>query len=78
MIRTIVIVSLAISGTHGFAGVKPARATLHSSIMKMNPQDLSFNPLEGYQGVDMDRARHCADNFGACSVEEMEFLKQSK
>lgn len=77
MMRTIVVVSFAISGTHAFAGVKPVRATLQSAI-KMNPQDLTFNPLEGYQGVDLERARHCADNFGACSVEEMEFLKQSK
>jgi hypothetical protein len=29
-------------------------------------------------GLDIDRAKACADNFGECSVEEIRDLKKSK
>ena len=41
-------------------------------------EDLTFNPAEGYKGVDLARAKECADNFGKCSVEEIEELRSSK
>lgn len=43
-----------------------------------NAHDLTYNPMEDYQSVDMDRAKQCAENFGVCSVEEMENLRDSE
>lgn len=39
---------------------------------------VTFNPMEGYQSVNEQRARECAEHFGQCSVEEMEQLRESK
>ena len=39
---------------------------------------ITINPMEGYKGVDVERARECAEHFGKCSVEEIEQLKNSK
>ena len=36
-------------------------------------------PMAGNnEAVDINRAKQCAENFGECSVEELEFLKNSK
>jgi hypothetical protein len=40
--------------------------------------DLSFNSLDEYLPVNLERAKQCADHFGECSVEEMEALRNSK
>ena len=39
---------------------------------------ITINPMDGFKGVDMERARVCAEHFGECTVEEMEALKSSK
>jgi len=38
---------------------------------------ITFNPFEGYQAVDIDRAKECAENFGECSVQEIEQLRSN-
>lgn len=39
---------------------------------------ITVNPMEGYKGVDLARAKECAEHFGECSVEEMEDLRKSE
>lgn len=40
---------------------------------------ITINPMEGDKGgVDLERARECADNFGKCTVEEIQELRDSK
>lgn len=39
--------------------------------------DLSFNSLDDYLPVNLERAKQCADHFGECSVEEMEALRNN-
>jgi hypothetical protein len=39
---------------------------------------ITMNPMEGYKGVDVERARDCAEHFGKCSAQEIEDLKSSK
>ena len=50
-----------------------------STALRYNEEDdsLSFNPVEGYRSVDIPRAEYCAKNFGVCSVEEMQDLRNS-
>lgn len=43
-----------------------------------NEKHITYTPFEGYQSVDIKRAKECAENFGVCSVKEMEFIKSSK
>ena len=47
-------------------------------ILKAEDKSLTFNPMEGYQSIDLKRAKECAEHFGKCSVEEMEQLKDSE
>jgi hypothetical protein len=39
---------------------------------------ISFNPMEGYKPVNEKRAKECAEHFGECSVEEMEYIRDSE
>ncbi len=39
---------------------------------------LAYDPMEDYQSIDMERAKQCAENFGECSIEEMEHLRNSE
>ena len=50
------------------------------SVHAFDPKSkhITYNPYEGYQSIDMNRAKECAENFGKCSVPEMEFLRNSK
>lgn len=36
-------------------------------------EDSKLEPID----FDLERAKQCAENFGACSVEEMEMLRDS-
>lgn len=60
--------------------VKPlaGRARVVMYDVDKDGHDLTYNPMEDYQSVDMKRAQQCAENFGECSVEEMEQLRDSK
>jgi hypothetical protein len=61
--------------------VKPAsRRETWTTFLKeydAKSKHLTFDPFEGYMGVDMERAKECADNFGKCSVEEMKLIKDN-
>jgi hypothetical protein len=54
--------------------------SIKSALHDYDPKGrhITFNPLEGYQSVDLARAKECAENFGKCSVQEMEQIKSSK
>jgi hypothetical protein len=45
-------------------------STLLASVL----EDSKLEPID----FDLERAKHCAENFGSCSVEEMEMLRDSK
>lgn len=79
MIRSLIF-ALVVVSADGFLGVRP-QPLPHRAYTKLYAKDqgdMMINPMEGYQGVDIERARLCAENFGACTVEEMEMLKSSK
>jgi len=60
--------------------VQPRHPAVSSLTAKFDKEGhhITINPMEGYKGVDVERARECAENFGECSVEEIEQLKNSK
>lgn len=51
---------------------------VHGSRFDEAGHHISFNPMEGYQPVNEKRARECAEHFGECSVEEMQYLRDSE
>jgi hypothetical protein len=55
-----------------------SRLVLHGGRFDEAGHHISFNPMEGYQPVNEKRARECAEHFGECSVDEMEFLRDSE
>jgi hypothetical protein len=55
-----------------------SRLVLHGSRFDEAGHHTSFNPMEGYQPVNEKRAKECAGHFGECSVDEMEFLRDSE
>lgn len=59
--------------------VKPMAGTARVVMYDVDEKDhdLMYNPMDDYQSVDMDRAKRCAENFGECSIEEMEHLRDS-
>jgi hypothetical protein len=46
--------------------------------IEKDTHSLAYDPMEDYQSVDMERAKQCAENFGECSIEEMEHLRNSE
>ena len=49
-----------------------------SALYDKEGHHIAINPMDGFKGVDLERARVCAEHFGECTVEEMEVLKSSK
>jgi hypothetical protein len=39
---------------------------------------ITFDPVAGYKGVDVERAKECAEHFGKCDVKEIQELRDSK
>lgn len=67
-----------IGSTYGFF-IKPHATQLMSSrIVVTELKAISIKPLGESHAVDLDRAKDCAENFGKCSVQEIEQLKTSK
>ena len=61
----------------------PFAATAFSPLQQHNKvsthlasvlEDSKLEPID----FDLERAKQCAENFGSCSVEEMEMLRDSK
>jgi hypothetical protein len=70
----ILLLAAAIVPTNAFH-VKPVHPMRIQSTTRLSAvsQGGSFQ-----SGIDIDRAKACADNFGECSVEEIRDIKKSK
>lgn len=80
MLKSIILVLLTGAPFASSFFVKPIgrRTRTIISDVEKDTHGLAYDPMEDYQSVDMDRAKVCAENFGECSVEEMERLRNSK
>ncbi|GAX18341.1 hypothetical protein FisN_23Hh235 [Fistulifera solaris] len=77
------IICVILSGT-SFASsfvVKPVgiggKARTVMWDIEKDTHGLAYDPMEDYQSIDMERAKQCAENFGECSIEEMEHLRNN-
>ena len=52
----------------------PQRGYKVSTHLASVLEDSKLEPID----FDLERAKQCAENFGSCSVEEMEMLRDSK
>jgi hypothetical protein len=52
----------------------PKRGYKVSTHLASVLEDSKLEPID----FDLERAKQCAENFGSCSVEEMEMLRDSK
>lgn len=80
--------TLVVHSTFAFVSVTPLAVAVHqqqqkrtslvilSASKQQKKSDLTINPYEGYQGVNIQRARECVNNVGECTLREMEMLKQ--
>lgn len=74
------VVACSVVGSEGFVVKRYLPIAKTTSFLNeyndpVGGTDLYFNPYEGYQAVDVDRAKECAENFGECSTDEMEHLR---
>jgi hypothetical protein len=77
--KILLLSSVLLSAATAFHVMPQSMQTSRRWALKdVDEKHLSFNPLEGYQGVDVNRAKECAEHFGKCSVEEMEELYNSE
>lgn len=56
------------------AAFAPQRGYKYSTRLASVLEDSKLEPID----FDLERAKQCAENFGSCSVEEMEMLRDSK
>ena len=56
------------------ASFAPQRSYKYSTRLASVLEDSKLEPLD----FDLQRAKECAENFGSCSVEEMEMLRDRK
>lgn len=56
------------------ASFAPQRRYQYSTRLASVLEDSKLEPLD----FDLQRAKECAENFGSCSVEEMEMLRDRK
>ena len=75
-------ITLFVASANAFVGVQPrSRSTGVALAAKYDKQGhhITVDPMDGFKkSVDLNRARECAENFGKCSVEEIEQIKNSK
>lgn len=65
--KSILVVAFLSSVAHAFRPLSFPRFSL-----------IALRAVEADSPVDWKRAQHCAENFGACDVDEVEELYQSK
>lgn len=78
--RLLLTFTLFVASADAFGVVQPRSRSFGALAAKFDKKGhhITVDPMDGNKVVDMNRAKHCAENFGECSVEEMEFLKNSK
>jgi hypothetical protein len=79
--RLLLTVALFLASTDAFVVVQQPYARRTGALAATYDKKghhISVNPMEGNKSVDINRARECAENFGKCSIEEMEQIKNSK
>lgn len=72
MMKLLLLLALPLAVVHSFS---PQRG-YHSSSTRLGSvlEDSKLEPID----FDLERAKQCAENFGSCSVEEMEMLRDRK
>lgn len=59
--------------------VQAFQPSLASKIdFRVAPLDSSSIPQSAYYDMDLEHAHDCADNFGECSIGELEDMKKGK
>lgn len=68
---------LLASSSTGGSGSSSSSSSPTAEGDKNLQHHIEYNPMAGYQGVDLDRAKECAEHFGECTVDEMALLRES-